>query len=567
MKRLSFLFVILFVTNIFAQDTGFISYGTSNATGGVTLSTYNSLTAYKVDGIIQIAYPNTGDVPYFRVRKAYTSQNVSTQTTVKIRIASPTTSLKMKMGFGLFNAAGNEGTSGLVEISNNGTVVDYQVNVLALSSFTMEQGKISFSLAPGQPAGNFTIYILGIWIVNNGIDVPLDIPGNGAVTLNAPTLETPIDGATNTGVSPILNWNASTGATSYGLQVSTDKNFSSFVVNQTGLTAISYTLSNLSANTIYYWKVNANSVSQTSSWSVVRSFNTGTSTTLPDPPTLGAPADGLTNFPLNGGTLNYTSVNGISAYQLELREDSQTGTLVINQVYTTSPITLNNLKSNQIYCWRLGSIGVNGIGWSLWRSFTTVGDVVISKPTLLSPANNSTGMVTPISFVWTGVQNALNYELQISRTNLFSNLEYSSTPLNNYQNVFILYANVKYYWRVRVITTGSAGEWSDVWNFTIGSITDVDDKNNIPTKFELLQNYPNPFNPVTSIKYEVSSIEYINITVYDILGREIVILVNGQKTPGRYEVQFDGSKLSSGMYVYAIRAGNFSATKKMILMK
>jgi len=99
----------------------------------------------------------------------------------------------------------------------------------------------------------------------------------------------------------------------------------------------------------------------------------------------------------------------------------------------------------------------------------------------------------------------------------------------------------------------------------------VRDEQTIPASFKLFQNYPNPFNPATSIRYEVSSIQYVNITVYDILGREIAILVNEEKFPGSYEVKFDASKLSSGTYFYRLTSGpptgGYTETKKMILIK
>ncbi len=573
MKRLLFLFVILFVTvtNIFAQDTGYIPFGTSNATGGASLSSYNLANAYLFSGSVVISYPQTGDVPYVKFRKAFAVQNMPVQTQLKIRAACPSSSLKMKMGIGFFNSTGVEGTSGLVELSNNGIVTDYLVNVFSATAFNADQLKISFSQSPGQAAGNFSVYILGIWRVTGGTETPIDIPQAG-ITPGIPVLTTPLDGATNFALNGgTLNWNAVTpvsgGIVSYNVQVSTSQVFASFVVNQNVTGATSYTLSNLLANTIYYWRVNASENGQTSAYSSTRSFSTGTGTVVPDAPTLGAPADGLTGFPQNGGTLNYTSVTGISGYQLELRENSQTGTLVNNLVYTSSPITLNNLKSNQIYWWRLGSIGASGIGWSAWRSFTTVNNITITKPIHLSPANNSTGMVTPISFVWTTVSGVLNYELQISKTNAFLNLEYAATPPNNYQNVSILYANTLYYWRVRGIgNAGVVGEWSDVWNFMIGNTTSVDE-NKIPTEFKLEQNYPNPFNPTTVISYQLPAPSNVKITVYDVLGKKIAMLVNSEKAAGRYQTSFSASNLSAGLYFYTIQAGNFSATKKMILIK
>jgi hypothetical protein len=83
----------------------------------------------------------------------------------------------------------------------------------------------------------------------------------------------------------------------------------------------------------------------------------------------------------------------------------------------------------------------------------------------------------------------------------------------------------------------------------------------------LYQNYPNPFNPSTSIKYQVESIKLIKLIVYDILGKEIVTLVNEKLSPGTYDVNFDGSNLPSGIYFYKLETGNFSDIKRMVLIK
>jgi hypothetical protein len=83
----------------------------------------------------------------------------------------------------------------------------------------------------------------------------------------------------------------------------------------------------------------------------------------------------------------------------------------------------------------------------------------------------------------------------------------------------------------------------------------------------LLQNYPNPFNPRTTIIYSIPQKSFVSITVYDILGKEISELVNEEKLPGSYEVQFDGSRLSSGVYFYRLHAGNIFKTKKLMLLK
>jgi photosystem II stability/assembly factor-like uncharacterized protein len=88
-----------------------------------------------------------------------------------------------------------------------------------------------------------------------------------------------------------------------------------------------------------------------------------------------------------------------------------------------------------------------------------------------------------------------------------------------------------------------------------------------PVKFNLSQNYPNPFNPTTTINYSLPSDSKVSVKVYDVLGKEVATLVNETKSAGNYQVNFDASKLASGVYIYKIQAGNFIATKKLTLMK
>ncbi|MBZ0184505.1 MAG: T9SS type A sorting domain-containing protein [Melioribacteraceae bacterium] len=91
--------------------------------------------------------------------------------------------------------------------------------------------------------------------------------------------------------------------------------------------------------------------------------------------------------------------------------------------------------------------------------------------------------------------------------------------------------------------------------------------NSVPIVFNLDQNYPNPFNPTTSIKYSVPSSEHVSLKVFDILGREIAVLVNEQKSAGTYTISFDAAELSSGVYFYRLNSGNNIQIKKMLLVK
>lgn len=91
--------------------------------------------------------------------------------------------------------------------------------------------------------------------------------------------------------------------------------------------------------------------------------------------------------------------------------------------------------------------------------------------------------------------------------------------------------------------------------------------NHFPGSIFLYQNYPNPFNPITNIEYQVSELSIVILKVYNILGKEVATLVNEEKHPGNYEVDFNGSNLTSGVYFYQLKAGNFIETKKMTLLR
>ena len=94
-----------------------------------------------------------------------------------------------------------------------------------------------------------------------------------------------------------------------------------------------------------------------------------------------------------------------------------------------------------------------------------------------------------------------------------------------------------------------------------------DNKPAMVEKFSLANNYPNPFNPSTKIQYTLPTNEFVSLKVYDIIGREVATLVNQQQSAGVYDVNFNASNLTSGIYFYKIDAGSFVDVKKMMLLK
>lgn len=103
--------------------------------------------------------------------------------------------------------------------------------------------------------------------------------------------------------------------------------------------------------------------------------------------------------------------------------------------------------------------------------------------------------------------------------------------------------------------------------FFNGAVTGNSEQPELPGAFKLLQNYPNPFNPTTTITFDTPQSSFVNLTVYDLLGREISTLVNEEKQGGRHSVRFDASGLGSGVYFYRLSAGGFVETRRMVAVK
>ncbi len=140
---------------------------------------------------------------------------------------------------------------------------------------------------------------------------------------------------------------------------------------------------------------------------------------------------------------------------------------------------------------------------------------------------------------------------------------------------------------VRIIVhSNNQNNWASLWEAEFYGnliISGNDDQSNFPTEFRLEQNYPNPFNPSTKIKFVIpngvrnlkdfssqasrNDNTLVSLKVYDILGNEVATLVNENKAPGVYEVEFNANNLSSGVYLYRLQANDFIEVKKMILMR
>jgi hypothetical protein len=114
---------------------------------------------------------------------------------------------------------------------------------------------------------------------------------------------------------------------------------------------------------------------------------------------------------------------------------------------------------------------------------------------------------------------------------------------------------------------GGPSVWSSTWIGIPDFVTGVEDGEQVPLTYSLSQNYPNPFNPITNIKYSLAEATHVQLNVFNVLGQKVSSLVNENQGAGLYEIQFNGSELSSGIYIISLSAGNQKFTRKMVLMK
>ena len=218
-----------------------------------------------------------------------------------------------------------------------------------------------------------------------------------------------------------------------------------------------------------------------------------------------------------------------------------------------------------------GGVFVTGQSFGTNIDYCTIGYIQTPPaPELISPPNNSTGItLTPI-LDWSDVPTANIYRVQVSTNSGFSSFVINQTVPNIslYQvQANVLQNSVQYYWRVRDSNAVGASLWSSVWNFTTTPIGIKPISSQIPDDYKLYSNYPNPFNPSTIIIFDLPKPGYAGLSVYDLLGRELEVLVSEKLNAGSYKVDWNADKYPSGVYFYKLQTEAFSGTKKMILMK
>jgi photosystem II stability/assembly factor-like uncharacterized protein len=384
-----------------------------------------------------------------------------------------------------------------------------------------------------------------------------------------PALAGPANGSTEVSINSSLKWNASAGATSYRLQVSTDSTFVTTTYDTSGLNTTSMTISGLSYEVKYFWRVNATDSAGTSGWSNVWNFTTVQETLK----------RGDVDGNINGGPDAYSAslvlkyladLDTLNAQQLTAAEVDGNAEIEADDAYWILYATAYGTfpdgslpKTNGI---QAGNIAIGKLSSEENSNLITI-PVILQKSQGIHACYvelNIDGRYTDVDSVvgnlpkgWLIVHNYVKGVLKIAMAGI--------TPLTD-GTLATINLNLKNK-SVKFSVSGSAKLNANL-NSQINSFT----VQAVPGQFGLSQNYPNPFNPSTVIQYQLAQDSHVGLTIYDILGQKIKTLVSGMQQAGYYNITWDGTnnsgnKVASGIYIYRLQAGNFTKTLKMNLLK
>jgi photosystem II stability/assembly factor-like uncharacterized protein len=231
--------------------------------------------------------------------------------------------------------------------------------------------------------------------------------------------------------------------------------------------------------------------------------------------------------------------------------DGGTNWLVANKFPSTALMYSVNIFGNRL--WVAGNTG------NILRGYS---DPIIPVE-LISFSASVSGNV--VSLNWQTATELNNSGFQLERKGYASTWKVigfiqgagTSTQINNYSFTDNNPERGINYYRLKQIDFDGTFEYSGIIKIELS----------IPDKFDLAQNYPNPFNPNTTIKYSIADQSVVSLVVFNALGEEVIRLVDKLQQPGNYTVDFDASSLSSGVYIYQLKAGKFAQSKKMLFLK
>ena len=274
------------------------------------------------------------------------------------------------------------------------------------------------------------------------------------------------------------------------------------------------------------------------------------------------------------GLFNSTNQLTLADWQTATAQDGNSSSVTIDFVYPANGNLDLNVLSNGDE--NLIATPLPGITTDIHKSprdatYPTMGAYEAQPPLPVELASFTANINrTDVSLNWTTSSELNNSGFDIERSDFTGQTSNAWTKVgnvqgngtsstgSNYSYIDRNLASGNYNYRLKQIDFNGNFEY-----FNLSNEVNV----GVPSNYSLSQNYPNPFNPTTNLEFGISELGFVSLKVFDVSGKEVMTLVNEQKTPGYYKINFNGANLSSGIYFYTIKAGDFTSTKRMILLK
>ncbi len=280
---------------------------------------------------------------------------------------------------------------------------------------------------------------------------------------------------------------------------------------------------------------------------------------VPNSPILLSPVSNMIKSNINA-TFVWSKIRNAAKYNFQLSSNSQFSTIIqSDSTLTDTTLSAKGLFEGQKYYWRIQTMNIAGTSpWSETRNFTTI---------ISTPSNLKVEMTAQKELKLQWSDNSANEDGYLIERKKSTNQNYSI--LDSVKNGTPVYYDKTieqgqtYNYRVAAFTIYAKSDYSNEATIIVTGVKN--DK--LPTEFSLSQNFPNPFNPATKIKFALPQSSQTKLTIYDVLGRAVQTLINQELKAGYHEINFNANDMAGGIYFYRIKAGNFTETKKLILLK
>ncbi len=390
----------------------------------------------------------------------------------------------------------------------------------------------------------------------------------GDAEAGTPSLVSPVNNETGTDTSLTFTWNASENAIEYEIQVSQNVDFTSVVKQNNSVTDTVITFDGFEFESRYFWRVRAFAQNTTSGWS--STFNFTTIEKENEPPKVVAPM-GSIELDEDFGSQAIAELNTVFA-------DPEEGVLTFEVLQVLNAVEANISDGSLILSSKENQFGTGEvIIQATDEEGATANDTLKVEIKSVNDIPYFVEIPDTLKFV-SGEEYTFEFgDLILDVEDDLTDLSYSFNVEPDDIEISFSISDVS----ITIVASNFVGEGLLTFEITdsdggvleesivlvIESGTSVEGDELIPNEFSLSQNYPNPFNPTTRIEYQLPKASSVSFQVFDMTGREVYSEISQQKSAGTHAINFDASTLSSGIYIYRLRAAEYAQTKKMTLIK